>query len=86
MVYVDDILVLEQSWEICDQFYNDISQHFCMEYKDLVISFLSLNIIQDVSLIAINQVGYIEHMLQWFQMDKAKPADTPLNISLPLAK
>src|SRR5216117_1158795 len=57
-----------------------------MEYKGPVTSFLGLNIIQDGSSIAINQIGYIEHILQRFQMDKAKPVDTPLNPSLPLRK
>ena len=85
-VYVNDILVIRQSQEICDQFYDKISQHFCMEYKGPVTSFLGLNIIRDGSSIAINQIGYIEHMLQRFQMDKAKPVDTPLNPSLPLRK
>ena len=85
-VYVDDILVLDKTREICDQFYNEISQHFRMEYKVPVTSFLGLNIIRNGSSIAINQVGYIEHMLQRFQMDKAKPVDTPLNPSLPLRK
>jgi len=85
-VYVDDILVIGQSRQICDQFYDEISQHFCMEYKGPVTSFLGLNIIRDGSTIAINQIGYIEHMLLRFQMDKAKPVDTPLNPSLPLHK
>src|SRR5205814_5037055 len=85
-VYVDDILVIRQSREICDQFYDEISQHFCMEYKGPVTSFLGLNIIQDGSSIAINQIDYIEHMLQRFQMDRAKPVDTSLNPSLPLHK
>ena len=59
---------------------------FCMEYKGPVTSFLGLNIIRDGSTIAINQVGYIEHMLARFQMDKAKPAATPLHPGLPLLK
>ena len=83
-VYVDDILIMGKTQEICDQFYGEISQHFCMEYKGPVTSFLSLNVIQDGLSIAINQIGYIEHMIQRFQMDKAKPADSPLNASLPL--
>src|SRR5271154_2819160 len=57
-----------------------------MEYKGPVTSFLSLNVIRDGLSIAINQIGYIEHMIQRFQMDKAKPADSPLNASLPLRK
>src|SRR5216117_403635 len=57
-----------------------------MEYKGPVTSFLGLNIIRDGSSIAINQIGYIEHILQRFQMDKAKPVDSPLNPSLPLSK
>src|SRR5438045_9770903 len=57
-----------------------------MEYKGPVTSFLSLNIIWNGSSIAINQVSYIEHIIQRFQMDKAKPVDTPLNPSLPLRK
>src|SRR5438046_7720002 len=85
-VYVDDILVLGKTREICDQFYNEISQHFRMEYKGPVTSFLGLNIIQDGSRIAINQIGYIEHMLARFQMERAKPVDTSLNPSLPLHK
>ena len=57
-----------------------------MAYKGPVTSFLGLNVMRDGSRIAINQVGYIEHMLMRFQMDKAKPVDTPLNPSLPLVK
>jgi hypothetical protein len=72
--------------EICDQFYNEISQHFCMEHKGPVTSFLHLNIIRDGSIIAINEIGYIKHMSAHFQMDKAKPAKIPLTPSLPSLK
>ncbi|TMC14388.1 MAG: hypothetical protein E6J34_23715, partial [Chloroflexi bacterium] len=57
-----------------------------MEYKGPVSTFLGLNIIRNESSIAINQIGYIEHILQRFQMTEAKSASTPLNHTLPLRK
>ena len=73
--------------EIYDQFYGEISQHFCMEYKGPVASFLGVGVIRDGSSIAINKAGsYIECMLRRFQMDQAKTVDTPLNVSLLLRK
>jgi transposase InsO family protein len=85
-VYVDDILVFGPSKTLCDEFYFEISKYFRMEYKGQVRSFLGLNVIRNGSSIAINQIGYIEHMLQRFQMTDAKPESTPLNHTLPLRK
>ena len=85
-VYVDDILVFGPSKTLCDEFYFEISKSFRMEYKGSACSFLGLNIIRSESSIAINQIGYIEHMLLRFQMTDAKPASTPLDHTLPLRK
>ena len=60
-VYVDDILFIAPRQEICDRFYCEISQHFCMQYKGPVAPLLGLNIIRDGSSIAINQVVYRTH-------------------------
>ena len=57
-----------------------------MEDKGSVSSFLGLNIIRTPDYIAINQTGYIDRMLERFQMINCKTAKTPLNPSLPLRK
>ncbi|HMD14592.1 MAG TPA: reverse transcriptase domain-containing protein, partial [Bacteroidota bacterium] len=85
-VYVDDILVCGPTEFICQEFYKAISQFFKMEYKGLVSSFLGLNIIRTSEYIAINQIGYIDRMLERFQMVNCKTAKTPLDPSLPLRK
>jgi transposase InsO family protein len=85
-VFVDDILVCGPNEFICQEFYKAISQFFKMEYKGSVSSFLGLNIIRTSEYIAINQIGYIDQMLERFQMVNCKTAKTPLNPSLPLRK
>src|SRR5436305_15192121 len=57
-----------------------------MEYKGPVRTFLGLNVIRNGPTLAINQIGYIQHMLQRFQMINAKPVTTPLNHTLPLRR
>ena len=84
-VYVDDILVLGDQHK-CDQFFTAISQHFLMENKGAVTSFLGLNVQRHGKSISINQVGYIQHVIERFQMTNCKPSKTPLEHSLPLRK
>ena len=57
-----------------------------MEDKGPISSFLGLNVIRTSDYIAINQTGYIDRMLERFQMVNCKPAKTPLHPSLPLRK
>ena len=85
-VYVDDILVCGPSEFICQEFYKAISQFFRMKDKGPVSSFLGMNITQTPEYIAINQIGYIDRMLERFQMVNCKPAKTPLESSLPLRR
>src|SRR5271154_1252957 len=85
-VYVDDILVFGPSKALCENFYHAIAQYFQMENKGEVSTFLGLNIRRTSSTIAINQSGYIDRMLERFQMTDCKPSKTPLEASLSLRK
>ena len=85
-IYVDDILICGPNELICEEFFTTISQFFKMEDKGSVSSFLGLNIIRTPDYIAINQTGYIDRILERFQMVNCKTAKTPLNPSLPLRK
>ncbi len=84
-VYVDDILVLGKTREICDQFYNEISQHFCIEYKGPVTHF-SVSILCEMNQGSQSIKSGILNICWHGQMDKAKPVEIPLNPSLPLLK
>jgi Reverse transcriptase (RNA-dependent DNA polymerase) len=86
LVYVDDILILGPDQSLCLKIYNYLAQHFMMNNLGPPTSFLGMNIVRNVidRSLTLDQSGYIQRMLADFQMEDAKPADTPLDASLPL--
>ena len=53
---------------------------------DIIIFTFDVPATEKVGDITINQAGYIDRMLERFQIVNCKPAKTPLNSSLPLRK
>ncbi len=78
-VYVDDMLIIGPSQEECNEIYQALGQHFQIENKGEVKSFLGLNITRnwEQHTISINQPGYIDKLLARFRMTNAKSASTP---------
>ena len=78
-VYVDDMLIIGPSQEECNEIYQALGQHFQIENKGEVKSFLGLNITRnwEQHTISINQPGYIDKLLVRFRMMNANSTSTP---------
>ena len=78
-VYVDDMLIIDPNEEECNKIYQALGQHFQIENKGEVKSFLDLNITRnwEQHTISINQPDYIDKLLARFKMTNAKTASTP---------
>ena len=87
-VYVDDILIFGPDAQECQTVYDYLAQHFQMNNLSEPTTFLGLNVSRNWQkrTITINQDGYIDHLLQRFQMENCIPVSIPLNRSLPLRK
>gem|GEM_PF-6147643 len=68
LVYVDDVLIIATQPQQCQDIYNYLAQHFRMNNLGSPTNFLGINIIRNQNIIPINQSGYIDRMLQRFQM------------------
>jgi hypothetical protein len=86
-VYVDDILIFSRSKSTSDEIFTLLRKHFSMQDLGYPQTFLGLNVVRnDDATITINQAGYIDRMLERFDMTNAVSAKTPLDPSLPLLK
>ena len=87
-VYVDDILIFGDNSDQCVEVYTYLAQQFRLNNLEAPTTFLGLNISRDWNqhTITIDHTGYIDHLLQQFNMLNAVPTKTPLNPTLPLQK
>ena len=71
-VYVDDILCLGTNSDITNWFHQTISKYFTITINSKISSFLGMQVDHDITnkIITISQPGYIETILERFQIDK----------------
>jgi len=77
-IYVDDIVFGSTDQSLCDEFANSMHDEFEMSMMGELNFFLGLQIKQLEDGIFINQSKYIKEMLKKFEMENAKPLDTPM--------
>jgi Reverse transcriptase (RNA-dependent DNA polymerase) len=85
-VFVDDVLVIAPTNDLCMRTYASLSKHFRMVNKVEPKMFLGLIIERIPTSLSIHQTGYIDRILKRFNMDKCNPKSTPLEHSLELFK
>lgn len=79
LVHVDDILIAYQSKSTIDRIINQFKNEFQVTETDKVKHFLGIEIGHDIDRgYWMSQDHYIRDLLIEYQMDKAKPCDTPL--------
>lgn len=77
-IYVDDIVFGSTDQSLCDEFSHVMHDEFEMSLMGELNFFLGLQIKQLEDGIFINQSKYIKEMLKKFEMENAKPLDTPM--------
>src|SRR4030095_2574460 len=77
-VYVDDMLIIGQEPDECINVYTYLAQQFNLVNLGPSKTFLGLNISRNYEqcTLTIHQTGYIERMLQRFNMTNASPTKT----------
>ncbi|KAI0497222.1 hypothetical protein KFK09_020444 [Dendrobium nobile] len=85
-IYVDDILFRSSNKNLCDDFSKIMSREFEMNLMGELSYFLGFSIKQLEDGTFLNQTKYIKDILKKYEMDKAKPINTPMTSSAPLDK
>lgn len=82
-VYVDDILIACKNSEKMEEVKKELGKCFKVNDMGELTYFLGVKIIQnkEKGSIWIGQETYTESILEKYQMDRAKPAKTPVNVS-----
>ena len=87
-VYVDDIVVACKSEVRLKEFKQDLCRKFDVNDLGKLHHFLGLKVAQDdvSGDVWVGQSAYVGEMLEWFGMEKAKSAVTPVDMSTKLVK
>ena len=85
-IYVDDIIFGATNDLLCEDFAKSMSSEFEMSMMGELNFFLGLQIKQSKEGIFINQAKYVKEMLKKFEMEDAKPMNTPMSSSIKLDK
>jgi len=83
-VYVDDILCLGANSDITAWFHQTISKYFTITINSNISSLLGMQVDHDINtkIITISQPGYVETILDRFQIDKSSskyPSKVPFS-------
>ena len=81
-VYVDDIIFGATYENLCNEFSKMIRSEFEMSMMDELNFFLGLQIKQTSNDTMIHQQKHIKELLKRFEMESAKPIDTPISPSI----
>ena len=87
-LYVDDILLAENSKEMIDTAKRWLSSNFEMKDMGKASYVLGVKIVRDRTkrLLDLSQETYIKRMLERYHMQDNKPMDTPVDKSLSLSR
>nr|GEV37190.1 retrovirus-related Pol polyprotein from transposon TNT 1-94 [Tanacetum cinerariifolium] len=77
-IYVDDIIFVASTLELCDLFANLMCSKFKMSMMDKILFFLGLQISQSPRGIFINQSKYALESLKKYGFESCDPVDTPM--------
>nr|GEY82800.1 retrovirus-related Pol polyprotein from transposon TNT 1-94 [Tanacetum cinerariifolium] len=77
-IYIDDIIFVASTPELCDLFANLMCSKFKMSMMDKISFFLGLQIFQSPKGIFINQSKYALESLKKYSFESYDPADTPM--------
>ncbi|GJR22106.1 retrovirus-related pol polyprotein from transposon TNT 1-94 [Tanacetum coccineum] len=77
-IYVDDIIFVSTTPELCDQFSNIMCSQFKMLMMGKISFFLGLHISQSPRGIFLNQSKYALESLKKYGMESSDPVDTPM--------
>jgi len=81
-VYINDIIFGATHNDLCDEFSKMIRSEFEMSMMDELNFFLGLQIKQTSNDTMIHQQKHIKELLKRFEMESAKPIDTPISPSI----
>lgn len=85
ILYVDDGLLLSKNKEIMSIILNDLGNNF--EIKRLTVnSFVGMEITKTSHGIIVNQINYIEDLINKYNMSEAKGCGTPADVNVQLSK
>jgi len=85
-VYVGDIIFGATNNDLCDDFSNLMKSEFEMSMMCELNFFLGLQIKQTSNATMIHQQKYVRKLIKRFDMESAKPIDTPISISTRLVE
>ena len=86
-VYVDDILILAPTNDLCQQTFDFLAKYFKMVNRGFPSTYLGLNITRtDRHHISIDQTGYIDRMLEKYDMTDCASERLPLHPPVKLHK
>lgn len=79
-VYVDDLLIVEESQKDINQLKKALTSHFKMTHLELITNYLGLCIIKDiiVGTMFFCQETYIQKILEYFSMQNSKRINTSI--------
>jgi len=77
-LYVDDIVAASENPEALSWVQENIKQHFKITDQGDIKSVLNVDVLRTKAGISLGQPGYIQKILDRFQMENSKPAYTPL--------
>lgn len=86
LLYVDDLLVIENEYNSLGQFKQALKKEFEMTHLGEIKYFLGMEIFQSSAEIFISQKKYAFEVLMKFHMDKCKSIFTPLVVNEKLSK
>ena len=84
LVWVDDIIVASRSMTVISVVKKALEETFHMEDRGRLHWFLGLRIRREGGKITVDQIRYIETMLERFQMNQCKPSRTPADLNMKL--
>ena len=79
-VYVDDIIFGATNNDLCDDFSKLMRNEFEMSMMGKLNFFLGLQIKQTSNRTMIHQQKCVKKLITWFEMESAKPIDTPISL------
>ncbi|KAI3509130.1 hypothetical protein L1887_24156 [Cichorium endivia] len=85
-LYVDDLVFTSGSFEMIEEFKNEMKVDFEMTDLGLLHYFLGIEVKQEKNRISISQQRYAENLLTRFNMKDATPISTPMEFGLKLSK
>lgn len=85
ILYVDDALIMSESNAILDTIVNYLKEGFKIKVLNSNI-FVGMEITKTQNLICISQRKYIEQIINRFNMNTAKPSNTPIDVNVQISK